>query len=149
MIGELERAQRIRERLASSSARATRVVASVLLGPEDLEGPEGSDDIRRLVRELEVDRIVIAPSTSDETGVVGLIRVAKAAGVRVSVLPRMFEVVGSAVGFDDVDGMTMLGIRSFGLSQSSRLLKRGFDLAATSIGMLLAAPMMGTIAIAV
>jgi exopolysaccharide biosynthesis polyprenyl glycosylphosphotransferase len=148
VIGELERAQRIRERLASSSARAT-VVASVLPAPEDLEGPEGSEDIRRLVRELEVDRIVIAPSTSDETGVVGLIRAAKAAGVRVSVLPRMFEVVGSAVEFDDVDGMTMLGIRSFGLSQSSRLLKRGFDLAATSIGLLLAAPIMATIAIAV
>ena len=31
--------------------------------------------------------------------------------MRVSVLPRMFEVVGSAVEFDDVDGMTMLGVR--------------------------------------
>ena len=148
VIGELDRAHRIRERLVSSGARAT-VVASVLLAAEDLEGPDGSDDIRRLVRELDVDRIVIAPSTNDETGVVGLIRVAKAAGVRVSVLPRMFEVVGSAVEFDDVDGMTMLGIRSFGLSQSSRLLKRGFDLAATSIGLLLAGPIMVTIALAI
>ena len=148
VIGELDRAHRIRERLVSSGARAT-VVASVLLAVEDLDGSDGSDDIRRLVRELDVDRIVIAPSTNDETGVVGLIRVAKAAGVRVSVLPRMFEVVGSAVEFDDVDGMTMLGIRSFGLSQSSRLLKRGFDLAATSIGLLLAGPIMVTIALAI
>ena len=148
VIGAPDRAQRIRERLASSGARAT-VVASVLLAGEDLEGSEGSDDIRRLVHELDVDRIVIAPSTSDDTGVVGLIRVAKAAGARVSVLPRMFEVVGSAVEFDDVDGMTMLGIRSFGLSQSSRWLKRGFDVVATAIGMLLAAPIIVTIAIAI
>ena len=81
VIGELERAQRIRERLASSQARVT-VVASVLLTGEDLEGPEGSDDVRRLVRELEVDRIVIAPSASDETGVVGLIRRCSAAVYR-------------------------------------------------------------------
>ena len=60
-------------------------------------------------------------------GVVELIRIAKAAGVRVSVLPRMLEVVGSAVEFDDVDGMTVLGVRQFGLSRSSRLLKRAFD----------------------
>jgi exopolysaccharide biosynthesis polyprenyl glycosylphosphotransferase len=148
VIGELERAQRIRDRLASSHARAT-VVASVLLGPEDIEGPQGADSIRHLVRALNVDRIVVAPSASDETSIVGLIRIAKAIGVRVSVLPRMFEVVGSAVEFDDVDGMTMLGIRWFGLSDSSRLLKRCFDLAATSIGLLLGAPIMAGIALAI
>jgi exopolysaccharide biosynthesis polyprenyl glycosylphosphotransferase len=148
VIGELERAQRIRDRLASSHARAT-VVASVLLGAEDIEGPQAADSIRRLVRELNVDRIVVAPSASDETSIVGLIRIAKAIGVRVSVLPRMFEVVGSAVEFDDVDGMTMLGIRWFGLSDSSRLLKRCFDLAATSIGLLLGAPIMAGIALAI
>jgi exopolysaccharide biosynthesis polyprenyl glycosylphosphotransferase len=148
VIGELERAQRIRERIASSHARAT-VVASVLLGAEDIEGPQGADSIRRLVRALNVDRIVVAPSASDETSIVGLIRIAKAIGVRVSVLPRMFEVVGSAVEFDDVDGMTMLGIRWFGLSDSSRLLKRGFDLAVTSIGLLLGAPIMAGIALAI
>ena len=123
VIGELERAQRIRERLASSHARAT-VVASVLLGADDIEGRQGPESIRHLVRALNVDRVVVAPSAGDETNIVGLIRIAKAVGVRVSVLPRMFEVVGSAVEFDDVDGMTMLGIRRFGLSRSSRLLKR-------------------------
>ena len=80
---------------------------------------------------------------------VDLIRIAKASGVRVSVLPRMFEVVGSAVEFDDVDGMTMLGVRRFGLSRSSRLLKRGFDILVTSIALLLLAPVILAIAIAI
>ena len=148
VIGELERAQRISERIASSSARAT-VVASLPVTAEDIDELEGSDAIRALVHELEVERIVIAPSTTDETGIVGLIRIAKAIGVRVSVLPRMFEVVGSAVEFDDVDGMTMLGIRRFGLSQSSLFVKRTFDLVVTSIGLLLAAPLMALVALAV
>ena len=47
----------------------------------------------------------------------------------------MLEVVGSAVEFDDVDGMTVLGVRPFGLSRSSRLLKRAFDIVGTSIGL--------------
>jgi exopolysaccharide biosynthesis polyprenyl glycosylphosphotransferase len=148
VIGEPERALRIRERLAASRARAV-VVASLPLVAEDVEGSGASVAIRDLVRELDVHRIVVAPSASDTTGTVGMIRVAKAVGVRVSVLPRMFEVVGSAVEFDDVDGMTMLGIRRFGLSHSSRLLKRAFDLVVTTIGMLLVVPIMGVIALAI
>ena len=93
------------------------------------------------MRDLNVHRIIIAPTTTD-TGVVDLIRVAKAAGVRVSVLPRMFEVVGSAVEFDDVDGMTMLGVRSFGFSRSSRLIKRAFDVVVASIGLVLVSPII-------
>ena len=83
-----------------------------------------------MVSELRVHRIILAPTTTDTSEVTELIRVAKAVGVRVSVLPRMFEVVGSAVEFDDVDGLTMLGVRRFGLVRSSRLLKRGFDVVA-------------------
>jgi lipopolysaccharide/colanic/teichoic acid biosynthesis glycosyltransferase len=78
-----------------------------------------------------------------------LIRVAKAVGVRVSVLPRMFEVVGAAVEFDDVDGLTMLGVRRFGLVRSSRLLKRGFDIVVGSVALLLVAPLMAAIAVAI
>ena len=36
-----------------------------------------------------------------------------------SVLPRLFEVVGSAVELDEVDGATLLGVRRHGLSRSS------------------------------
>ena len=64
-------------------------------------------------------------------------------------LPRMFEVVGSAVEFDDVDGMTMLGVRRFGLSRSSRLLKRAFDIALTGAGMLAISPVLLVIAAAI
>ena len=105
--------------------------------------------LRRVVRDLGVHRIIIAPSTTDTTGVVNLIRTAKAVGVRVSVLPRMFEVVGSAVEFDDVDGMTMLGVRRFGLSRSSRLLKRAFDIVLTGAGLIVIGPLLAMIAVAI
>jgi exopolysaccharide biosynthesis polyprenyl glycosylphosphotransferase len=148
VIGDSERAGRISERIASSAARAT-VVASLPVTAEDIEELERSDAIHQLVGELDIDRIVVVPSTDDEKDIVGLIRIAKTVGVRVSVLPRLFEVVGSAVEFDDVDGMTMLGIRRFGLSQSSRMVKRGFDLVTTSIGLIVVAPLMAAIALAV
>ena len=94
-------------------------------------------------------RIILALSASDTSDVTELIRVAKAVGVRVSVLPRMFEAVGTSVEFDDVDGMTMLGVRRFGLVRSSRLLKRAFDLVAGSVALIVVAPVMAVIALAI
>ena len=58
--------------------------------------------------------------------------------MRVSLLPRLFEVVGSSVEFDDLDGLTMLGVRRFGLTRSSRSLKRAFDLVGSTLGLIAA-----------
>ena len=148
VIGEFERAERVRERLVSSTARAI-VVASLPLDEPDIDGLEALEGMRHLVQVLEVDRIVIAPSSNDSVDTVGVIRVAKAVGVPVSVLPRMLEVVGSALEFDDIEGMPMLGVRRFGLSQSSRVLKRAFDLFAASVGLVVIAPLVGLIAVAI
>jgi exopolysaccharide biosynthesis polyprenyl glycosylphosphotransferase len=151
VIGEFGRCDRIREKLAASRVRAL-VVASLPLAGEDVEDADWvamPEIIRRVVHDLNVHRIIIAPTTSDASGVINLIRTAKTVGVRVSVLPRMLEVVGSAVEFDNVDGMTMLGVRRFGLSRSSWLLKRAFDLAAGSLALIIASPVLAAIALAI
>jgi exopolysaccharide biosynthesis polyprenyl glycosylphosphotransferase len=148
VIGAQERAERIREKLAASRARAT-VVATLPLADDDIASLHDPQSMRHIVDELQVHRIVIAPTTTDTADVVELIRVAKAAGVRVSVLPRLLEVVGSAVEFEDIDGLTILGVRPFGLTGSSRLLKRAFDLVATSVGLLFVGPVIAAIAIAI
>ena len=150
VIGETAQVRRIREKLAASNARA-RVVASLPLAGEDVDrlGIGSPEAIRRVAADLQVHRIIIAPTTTDASGVVQLIRLAKAAGVRVSVLPRMLEVVGTAVEFDDIGGMTMLGVRCFGLSRSSLLLKRAFDLAASVAGLVVVGPVIGLIALAI
>ena len=151
VIGEPDQTDRIREKLASSQAHAA-VVASLPLAPEDVEDGDRASihvAIRALVGELALHRIIIAPTTTDSGGVIDLIRIAKASGVRVSVLPRMFEVVGSAVEFDYVDGMTMLGVRRFGLARSSRALKRAFDIVVASLGLLVVSPLILAIALAI
>jgi exopolysaccharide biosynthesis polyprenyl glycosylphosphotransferase len=148
VFGDGDHAERIRERLRSSGARAT-VVASLPLTGDNLEALDTPASLRHLVSELRVHRIILAPSTMDTSEVAELIRIAKAVGVRVSVLPRMLEVMGAAVEFDDVDGLTMLGVRRFGLVASSRFLKRGFDIVVGTVGLLAVAPLMAAIAAAV
>jgi lipopolysaccharide/colanic/teichoic acid biosynthesis glycosyltransferase len=61
----------------------------------------------------------------------------------------MFEVVGSSVAFDYVDGMTMLGVRRFGLNRRQRCMKRAFDLIGSLVLLALLAPLMLAFAVAV
>jgi exopolysaccharide biosynthesis polyprenyl glycosylphosphotransferase len=148
VIGEPQHADRIREKLASSRAHAA-VIATLPLEGDEIERFGSVDGIRGIVDRLQLHRVIIAPTTTDAGGIAELIRAAKGAGVQVSVLPRMLEAVGSAVEAEDLDGMTMLGVRPFGLSRSSRALKRAFDLLATSVGFLVLGPVIAVLAAAV
>jgi lipopolysaccharide/colanic/teichoic acid biosynthesis glycosyltransferase len=57
--------------------------------------------------------------------------------------------VGSSVEFDDVGGIVVLGLRHYGLSRSSRALKRMFDLTLGSLALLALAPTFLAIAVAI
>lgn len=123
-----------------------------VVGHLALDGGEGSAtpaDHRRLLRRYRAQRLIMAPATPDASESLDLIRSAKALGIRVSVIPRLFEVVGSSVEFDQLDGMTVLGIRRFGLTRSSRLMKRAFDVAGATAALIAMAPLMAIIALAV
>jgi exopolysaccharide biosynthesis polyprenyl glycosylphosphotransferase len=148
VIGDPERAERVRDKIRSSQARAV-VVATLPLDAGDIGRWDSPAAVRRIVDDLGLNRIIIVPTMTDDAGIGELIRVAKAAGVQVSVLPRMLDVVGSAVEFDDLDGMTMLGVRPFGLSRSSRMLKRAFDFASTTVALIAVAPILLAITIAI
>ncbi len=109
-------------------------------------------EIRDLARTLDVHRVIIAPgwgADADAGETLNLVRTLKAVGVRVSVLPRMLEVVGSSVEFDDLHGVTLMGVRRFDLSRSSAALKRAFDVIGATIGLIAIAPLMIAFAIAV
>ena len=77
------------------------------------------------------------------------IRLIKSVGVKVSLLPRLLEVVGWSVALDDVEGMPLLGVRGYGLTQSSRFLKRALDLCGSLAALVLLAPLLLAVGLAV
>jgi exopolysaccharide biosynthesis polyprenyl glycosylphosphotransferase len=106
-------------------------------------------ELPQLIRAADVHRIVLAPVASDGAATLDFVRAAKASGARISVLPRLLEVVGSSVTVDQIDGLTMLGIRSFGLTRSSKVIKRSFDLVGATLLMIAVAPVMAVLAAAI
>ena len=95
------------------------------------------------------DRAIIAFDGPDSEDLLHTIRLVKALGVKVSVLPRLLEVVGSASTYDDIDGLPLLGVKRYGLSRSSDLLKRAVDLVGASIVLLFLSPLFAAIALAI
>ena len=146
VIGDRASIETFRSKLTASSANA-EVVATIELRPEaavvDLAA------FAEQVRAGDVDRVIIAPVTTDCADTLDVIRVAKLLGVRVSLLPRLFEAVGTAVEFDELGGLIMLGVGRFGLSRSSLVAKRAFDLVGSTLAILVAAPLMAVIAVAI
>jgi len=108
-----------------------------------------SDALAAVAEHHGAERVVIAASDFDQDGVLDVVRAAKLHGLRVTMVPRMVEAVGSSTVFDEVDGALMLGVRRFGLTRSSRILKRSFDLFGSGAGLLLLAPMMAFVALAI
>jgi len=106
-------------------------------------------ELRELIEWADVHRVVIEPQVLPEQEMLDFVRAAKAVGVRVSLLPRILDVVGTSVVFDELDGITVLGVRRFGLSRSSLLVKRTFDLAGATFALVVLAPLMTAIAVAI
>ena len=105
------------------------------------------DDLEVVVRELEVTRVFLIPSHADGELMLEAVRRTAALGIRVSIVPRLFEVVGSAVAFDSVGGVTVLGIRPPRLSRFSLLTKRLMDLIGAVGCLLMLTPLMAIVAI--
>jgi exopolysaccharide biosynthesis polyprenyl glycosylphosphotransferase len=146
VIGSADSVASVASRLAASGAKAA-VVATIELRPEVTHMDLGM--FEALVEREHVDRVLVAPPDGDPTDLLELVRFAKSIGLRVSLIPRLFEVLGTAVEFDELNGLTVLGVRSARLSRSSRMLKRSFDLLGATICVILAAPAMIAIAIAI
>ena len=152
VLGPGEPAERLRARLETAHSLRAVVIGRVALERGDRDQPATLgplEDLDYLLRNHAIERVIIAPTerTSDE--MLDTIRLVKGLGVKVSVLPRLFEVVGSSMEFDDIDGITMLGLRRYGLTKTSWHVKRAFDLVVATTCLLLLAPLLVAIALAV
>jgi exopolysaccharide biosynthesis polyprenyl glycosylphosphotransferase len=153
-IGDSAAADTIRSKLTDHGGIKATLVAHVDL---DKIAPWSTDarsaakvaEVRELARKLDVQRAIVAPRSADAGEVLDLVRTLKAVGVRVSILPRLLEVVGSTVAFDDLHGVTVMGVKRFELTRSSAAVKRIFDLVWTSIGLVAVAPLMLVAAVAI
>jgi exopolysaccharide biosynthesis polyprenyl glycosylphosphotransferase len=118
-------------------------------GLADLTILGSPDDIIRLIDELGVDRVIVAFSNEGHESLLDLLRRLKERDVHVDVVPRLFEIVGARAQLHSVEGLPLVGLPPLRLSRSWTFLKRMMDLALASLGLLVFAPLLVGIAIAI
>jgi exopolysaccharide biosynthesis polyprenyl glycosylphosphotransferase len=153
-IGDEVSAETIRSKLTGHGGVKAEVVAHLDLDKvaswsTDSFSESRLAEIRDLAQTLDVHRAIIAPRSVDGGEMLNLVRTLKAVGVRVSVLPRLLEVVGSSVEFDDLHGVTVMGVRRFDLTRSSAAFKRVFDVCGALLGLVAVAPLLLLAAVAI
>jgi exopolysaccharide biosynthesis polyprenyl glycosylphosphotransferase len=134
------------KRIEESGSRLS-VVGAIALTQEDVAEIVQTTAIADLLDQLDADRIIVSSGLGEAAS--DLIRMAKASGASVSILPGIFDLVGNSIGIDDVNGIRLVGVQSFGISRSARLMKRSFDLIVTSAGVIATFPLYPLIALAI
>lgn len=152
VVGDDNDAARIAAKLEDSHGVNAEVVGRVALhgGAENASGSlSNPGELAQVIGAHRVERVIVAPDSHDQDEILQVIRLIKALGVKVSVLPRLLEVVGSSSTFEDVDGLTLLGVRQYGVTRSSASLKRLMDIGGAAIGLFLLTPLLFFLAVAI
>ena len=154
VIGDATTCEWMQNKFARRPSLHAAVVASVAPSQSDHDQNGAAlrfdgVDLQALSSQLAVDRVLITPGGADQEGVVDLVHAATSIGLKVSVLPRVLEVIGTSVQFDDVEGVPLLSMRPLGLSRYSRAVKRSLDFIGSSVALLVLAPLLAGIAIAI
>jgi exopolysaccharide biosynthesis polyprenyl glycosylphosphotransferase len=107
------------------------------------------DRYQQVCSEFGIERAVIAFSSLSHQELIEVIRTSKQLNVKITVVPRLFEVIGHSVEVDQLEGMALLGLRGFSRTRSSLALKRGIDLCVSAVVLLLTMPFLLAMALAI
>jgi exopolysaccharide biosynthesis polyprenyl glycosylphosphotransferase len=111
----------------------------------------GVDRIAAIVRLLDVERVIIAFSNETHERTLDLIHELKDLDkdVQIDIVPRLFEALGPGTQVHPVEGISLVGLPRLRLTWSSLVLKRAIDAALSAVGIIVAAPLLAAIAIAI
>ena len=107
------------------------------------------EELEQVADRHDVTRVLFSARDIEERELERMLRDCRALSLKVSVLPRLADVLGPAVEIDDVEGVTVLGVNPPWLPRSSRAVKRGMDLLIATAFLIVVAPLLGVLALAI
>jgi exopolysaccharide biosynthesis polyprenyl glycosylphosphotransferase len=147
LMGDAPELASLASKLETCSRYGVQPVGPVSLTSSP-EGPTVNGELDEAVERDGAERIVVAREDFEEDALFDLVCRAREHGVKVSVLPQLFDALGPSVEIDDVEGMTVLGVNPPVLPRSSRFLKRTMDIVGALTVLVLTAPLFAVIALA-
>jgi len=160
LLGDMSHAIRINRKLETNRALNAEIVGvidtgrggtSPRVGNSVGEPPAVGDvsDVQHLISGADVDRVMIVADQLPPDRLLEVIRFVKSRGIRVSILPGVLDAIGTTAQYDNLDGIVLMGVPSFGLGRSARATKRLMDLTIAAVALVCTAPLWAAIALAV
>jgi exopolysaccharide biosynthesis polyprenyl glycosylphosphotransferase len=105
-----------------------------------------TERLASVVREFEVDRVLIAFSREREAETVMLVRSLRDLDVQIDIVPRLFEILGPNIINHSIETLPLIGLPTVRISRSWQLVKRLMDIAGASIALVITAPVFLVVA---
>jgi exopolysaccharide biosynthesis polyprenyl glycosylphosphotransferase len=129
--------------LAASKLTHGRGVEVVGLVDTDL------DAVPALVRQLGVDRVIVAWPADADLDVLALVRKLDDVPVQVDIVPRLFDALGPRAQLHDVCGLPLVGLPPRPRSPGAIVSKRLLDVAGAALLLVALAPVLAAIALTI
>jgi exopolysaccharide biosynthesis polyprenyl glycosylphosphotransferase len=108
-----------------------------------------TSDLARVIEEESVDEVLITLPWMYHRKIMGIVRECQRRHVSARIVPDLFQMSLSQVDVDDLGGIPLIGVREVGIGTGALLLKRGVDVVGAGIGLVLGAPLLALIGLAV
>jgi exopolysaccharide biosynthesis polyprenyl glycosylphosphotransferase len=110
----------------------------------------GLDELEFHLRRGGVKRLIVAfPNSLDDRAMADLLKLSTPHGIRVEVVPRLWELAGHDTGLGALGNLTLIEMTPIRPHIVRTAVKRGFDIMAAGLGLLVTAPVLAAVAVAV
>jgi len=106
-------------------------------------------NLPRLIEEEAVDEVIITLPWMYHRKIMSIVRECERRRVSARIVPDLFQMSLSQVDVDDLGGVPLVGVREVGFERGALLVRRGMDVAGAALGLVLGAPFLALIALAI
>ncbi len=107
----------------------------------------GVDDIPDLIREHEIQEVIIGRPELSHQELLALISRCERGQVGIKIFPDLFQIIATELSIGDLGGLPLLVVRDIALRGWKLTLKRAVDLVGSAIGLVILSPFLMLIAI--
>lgn len=156
IVGAGEVGQLIGKKIGQHPEYGLNVVGFVDAEPKERQPGLGDltvlgslDELVKITRRYQVERVIIAFSNDSHEQMIHVVRSLKDLDLQIDIVPRLFEVIGSNVSIHHTEGVPMIGLPPLRLSRSALVAKRTLDILASASGLLVLSPLLVAIAVGI
>jgi len=107
----------------------------------------GLDNLPAVLQEEEIDEVIITLPWQYHRKIMSIVTQCERKEIRVRIVPDLFQITLNRMHVEDIAGVPMIGIKEVRISGLNQLVKRVIDVVFATLLLILAAPLMGLIAL--